>query len=136
MKFKSLLRTIALVAVFTILALSLSGCFGVPTTDGAEGSTSGNWIQSILIFAVIIVVFYFFMIRPESKKKKKAKEMRESLSAGDKVTTIGGIMGKIIGIKEESITFETGEDRVRIEVAKWAISSTGKEPVEPQDKPQ
>jgi preprotein translocase subunit YajC len=81
--------------------------------------------SSIIIFAVLIGVFYFFLIRPENKKKKKIAEMRNSLTVGDDITTIGGMIGKIVSIKDDTITFETGEDRVRIQVMRWAISNTG-----------
>jgi preprotein translocase subunit YajC len=73
------------------------------------------------------VVFYFFLIRPENKKKKQAEEMRSSIAVGDEVTTIGGLVGKVVAVKENFIVFETGEDRVRIQVTKWAISSKGKQ---------
>ena len=86
----------------------------------------GNF-SYILMFVVLIVVFYFFLIRPENKKKKKLEDMRNQLSVGDEITTIGGIIGKIVSIKDDTITFETGEDRVRMQVAKWAISTTGKD---------
>ncbi|MBR6521431.1 MAG: preprotein translocase subunit YajC [Oscillospiraceae bacterium] len=79
------------------------------------------------MFVVLIVVFYFFLIRPENKKKKKLEDMRNQLTVGDEITTIGGIIGKIVSIKDDTITFETGEDRVRMQVAKWAISTTGKD---------
>ena len=79
------------------------------------------------MFVVLIVVFYFFLIRPENKKKKKLEDMRNQLGVGDEITTIGGIIGKIVSIKDDTITFETGEDRVRMQVAKWAISTTGKD---------
>ncbi len=86
----------------------------------------GNF-SYILMFVVLIVVFYFFLIRPENKKKKKLEDMRNQLAVGDEITTIGGIVGKIVSIKDDLITFETGEDRVRMQVAKWAISTTGKD---------
>lgn len=86
----------------------------------------GNFAY-ILMFVVLIVVFYFFLIRPENKKKKKLEEMRSALNVGDEITTIGGMVGKIVNIKDDLITFETGEDRVRIQVTKWAISTTGKD---------
>lgn len=86
----------------------------------------GNF-SYILMFVVLIVVFYFFLIRPENKKKKKLEDMRNQLTVGDEITTIGGIIGKIVSIKDDTITFETGEDRVRMQVAKWAISTTGKD---------
>ena len=86
--------------------------------------------QMILIIVAMIVIFYFFLIRPENKKKKKLKEMREALGVGDTVTTIGGIRGKVVHLDTEFVTFETGEDRVRIQVMRWAISTVGKEAVE------
>ena len=89
--------------------------------------TNGNGLTTIIMFVVLIAVFYLFLIRPESKKKKKLQEMRNSLSVGDTITTIGGIVGKIVNVNGELITFETGEDRVRLQVTKWAISSIGKE---------
>jgi len=85
----------------------------------------------IIMIVVMIGIFYFFMIRPENKKKKKLAEMRSSLSSGDTITTIGGIFGKVVQVADDKITFETGEDRVRIQVAKWAISTVGKATEEP-----
>ena len=82
--------------------------------------------STMMMLVLMFVVFYFFFIRPENKKKKKTEEMRNSLSIGDEITTIGGITGKIVQVTEETITFETGEDRVRIQTKKWAISTTAK----------
>ena len=91
------------------------------TADAAGGSTS-MLIMIVLMFAV----FYFFFIRPENKKKKQVEEMRSSLSVGDEITTIGAITGKIVQVTEDTVTFETGEDRVRIQIKKWGISTTAK----------
>ena len=77
----------------------------------------------VLMFAAL----YFFMIRPENKKRKEAENMRNSLAVGDVITTIGGIVGTICAVKENTIVVETGADRVRIEFTKWAISSKGTE---------
>ena len=85
----------------------------------------------IIMIVAMLAIFYFFMIRPESKKKKKLAEMRSSLEIGDTITTIGGIFGKIVHVDEDKITFETSEDRVRVQVAKWAISTVGKATEEP-----
>ena len=74
----------------------------------------------------MFAVFYFFFIRPENKKKKKVEDMRNSLSLGDEITTIGGMTGKIVQVTEDTVTFETGEDRVRIQIKKWGISTTAK----------
>lgn len=80
----------------------------------------------IIILVAMVAIFYFFMIRPESKKKKRLAEMRDSLSVGDTITTIGGILGKVVSIDGDKITFETSEDRVRVQVAKWGVSTVGK----------
>ena len=79
------------------------------STTGAGGST-------ILMLVLMFVVFYFFFIRPENKKKKKVEDMRNSLSLGDEITTIGGMTGRIVQVTEDTVTFETGEDRVRIQI--------------------
>jgi preprotein translocase subunit YajC len=73
----------------------------------------------------MIAIFYFLLIRPENKKKKAVNEMRASLKVGDEITTIGGVVGTICAVKEETVVMETGADRVRIEFTKWAISSKG-----------
>ena len=80
----------------------------------------------IIILVAMVAIFYFFMIRPESKKKKKLAEMRDSLTVGDTITTIGGILGKVVSVDGDKITFETSEDRVRVQVAKWGVSVVGK----------
>jgi preprotein translocase subunit YajC len=87
--------------------------------------------STIIMIVALVVVFYFFMIRPENKKKKKLADMRNSLSVGDDVTTIGGIMGKVVSVSGDTVTFETSEDRVRIQVTKWAISTVGNASAEP-----
>lgn len=82
------------------------------------------------LFLPIVLMFgalYFFMIRPENKKRKEAENMRNSLAVGDVITTIGGIVGTICAVKENTIVIETGADRVRIEFTKWAVSSKGTE---------
>ena len=79
---------------------------------------------------IMLAIFYFMMIRPENKKKKELEKMRSELAVGDQVTTIGGIIGTICAVKEESIVIETSADRVRVEFAKWAISTKGAQTVE------
>ena len=99
----------------------------------AEAAAGGG--SMIFMLLLMFVFFYLFIIRPENKKKKKTEEMRNSLSIGDEITTIGGITGKIVQVTEETITFETGEDRVRIQTKKWAISTTAKmEAAEAEDR--
>ena len=87
-------------------------------------------ISTVLMFAVLIAIFYFMMIRPENKRKKALAKMRSELAVGDEITTIGGIIGTICAVKEETIVIETGADRVRVELAKWAISTKGAQTTE------
>jgi len=83
-------------------------------------------VMTIIYFAVILAVFYFLLLRPEQKRKKQAEEMRNSLKLGDEITTIGGIIGIIVDLTDNTVTIETSEDRVRVTLARWAISSIGK----------
>ena len=80
---------------------------------------------SIIMIVAMIAVMYFLMIRPENKRKKEAQAMRENLKKGDVITTIGGIVGKIVMVGEGTIIIETSDDRVRMELAKWAVSTVG-----------
>lgn len=80
-------------------------------------------MYSIVMLIAVFAIMYFLMIRPENKRKKKAQEMRDSIQVGDKITTIGGMIGRVVHVAEDRLTFETSEDRVRIEVTKWAVSS-------------
>ena len=82
-------------------------------------------MYSIVLLVLMFALLYFFMIRPENKRKKQAQAMRDSLTVGDEITTIGGIIGTICAVKENTIVIETGADRVRIEFTKWAVSTTG-----------
>lgn len=116
-------KIISLIAIACLMMLAFAGCAAAPAA-GAEGAgAAGGGLSGILMIVIIFAVFYFLMIRPENKRKKKAQEMRDSVEVGDKIITIGGMIGKIVHVAGDRITFETGEDRVRIEVAKWAISS-------------
>ena len=82
-------------------------------------------MESMIMIVALMAVMYFFMIRPENKRKKQAQNMRDSLKKGDMITTIGGIIGTICAVKENTIVIETGADRVRIEFTKWAVSTKG-----------
>ncbi|HJA63154.1 MAG TPA: preprotein translocase subunit YajC [Candidatus Intestinimonas stercoravium] len=87
-------------------------------------------LSTIVMLVVMVAIFYFLLIRPENKKKKELAKMRSELTVGDEITTIGGILGTICAVKEDSIVIETGADRVRIEFAKWAISTKGAQTTE------
>ena len=82
-------------------------------------------MESMIMIVALMAVMYFFMIRPENKRKKQAQNMRDSLKKGDMITTIGGIVGKIVMVNPNTIVIETSDDRVRMELTKWAVSQTG-----------
>lgn len=86
---------------------------------------TGGMIGMIAIYAVIIGLVYLFLLRPNSKKKKEEAAMRNNLEIGDEITTIGGIVGRVVAIKDEedAIVIETGSDRVKMKFRKWCISS-------------
>ena len=87
-----------------------------PEAMGGMGST-------VLMLIMMLAVFYFMLIRPENKRKKEAEQMRASVKKGDKITTIGGICGTVVDLKDDKIVIESGADQVRIELAKWAVST-------------
>ena len=82
-----------------------------------------DMISPLLIMGIFLVAMYLIMIRPENKRKKEAEEMRNAVKVGDKITTIGGIVGTVVHVKDDKIVIETGADQVRVEFCKWAISS-------------
>lgn len=96
-------------------------------TDAA-GAGSASMMSLLLPLVIMIALMYFLMIRPENKRKKQAEEMRNSLKKGDQITTIGGIVGKIVHVTDDSIIIETSDDRVRMELAKWAVSTNNSNP--------
>jgi preprotein translocase subunit YajC len=77
----------------------------------------------LVMMVLMLVIFYFMLIRPENKRKKEAEQMRSAVKKGDKITTIGGITGTVVDVKDTRIVLETGADQVRIEFEKWAIST-------------
>lgn len=85
-------------------------------------ATGGSMWLSLGLLAVMFVVFYFFGIRPQKKQEKEAASMRNNLQVGDEITTIGGIIGKVVSIKEETCVIETSHDRTKIRILKSAVS--------------
>lgn len=102
---------------------------------GALFGGNSMWMM-ILLYGAIIAAIYFFLIRPNSKKKKEEAQMRNSLEIGDEITTIGGIMGRIVAIKddEDAIIIETGSDRVKMKFKKWCISTVDTVKEKPAEK--
>ena len=89
----------------------------------ATTTPTGGMGSTLLLIGGMIAIFYFMMIRPENKRKKEAEQTRNSLKVGDQVTTIGGIIGTVVSVKDEKFVMETRAEQVRVEFAKWAIST-------------
>ncbi|MBC3515772.1 preprotein translocase subunit YajC [Neobittarella massiliensis] len=93
----------------------------------SSSSSSGmSLLTSFLPMLIILVVFYFMLIRPQSKKDKALKKMREELSIGDEITTIGGIVGRVVSIKDDTILIESGSDRTKVRIKKFAVQEVEK----------
>lgn len=84
---------------------------------------TGGTASTVIMLVLMVGAFYFLMIRPENKRKKEAEQLRTNLKVGDEITTIGGIVGTVVSVKEEKFVIETGADQVRIELQKWALST-------------
>ena len=91
-------------------------------------------MPTIIMLVLMVAVFYFMLIRPENKRKKEAEALRSSVKEGDEVTTIGGIVGTVVSVKDEKFVMETSADRVRIEFAKWALSTNDTADAAAKDK--
>ncbi|MBE6899183.1 MAG: preprotein translocase subunit YajC [Ruminococcaceae bacterium] len=92
--------------------------------SGEAAAESGSIGETLLSFApilVVVVVFYFMLIRPQQKKDKADRAMRENLEVGDEIVTIGGIVGNVVSIKEDTLVIETGSDRSKIRILKSAV---------------
>lgn len=106
----------------------------VAEASASGGNQSSSMIFMILFYVAIFAALYFFLIRPNSKKKKEEAQLRNSLEIGDEITTIGGIMGRVVAIKddEDAIIIETGSDRVKMKFKKWCISTVDTVKEQPQ----
>ena len=103
-----------------------------PLTGGGAGGT-GSLILTLVMLVGFGLFFYFFMIRPQKKQEKEINEMRNNLAVGDEVTTIGGIIGKVVSIREETVLIETSHDRTRIRILKTAVSRVDVKAEDAQD---
>ena len=79
-------------------------------------------VQQLVIFAILLFAMWFLIMRPQKKKEKEINNMRNSLKQGDEIITIGGIYGKVMKVKDESIIIQVGVDKVKFEITKWAVS--------------
>lgn len=93
----------------------------------------GGGLTTIIMIVVMFAALYFFMIRPQKKQEKEVANMRNNLQVGDEITTIGGIIGKIVSIKEETVMIETGHDRTKIRLLRSAIRNVDVHAEDTQD---
>lgn len=103
----------------------MTNVYQLLTTATAATGESGDIWSSLLSYAplvIVIIAFYFVLIRPQQKKDKEDKAMRENLDIGDEIVTAGGIIGRIVSIKDDTLVIETGSDRSKIRITKWAVS--------------
>jgi len=115
------------ILITIILVLSLATvCFATETTAAAEAAPWYAGIIQFLPIIIIILVFYFVLIRPENKRKKETAKMRDELKAGDEITTIGGIVGRVTNVRDDEFTLETSNDKTKIRFKKWAVSTVDK----------
>ena len=90
---------------------------GTPTSGGLLGM-----VGPLIMLLLLVVVFYFFMIKPEKKQRKEKEDMLNSLQVGDEITTIGGIIGKVVSIKDETVLIETSKDCTKIRILRTSVS--------------
>lgn len=93
------------------------------TSTGGADLAGGSGTFTIVWLVIMVALFYFMLIRPQKKKEKADRQLRASLQAGDKIVTIGGFTGRVLSVKDDEVTFETGAAKTRLTVKKWAIQT-------------
>ena len=99
----------------------------------ATTPAGGNGIVTIIMLVAMVAIFYFFLYRPQKKQDKAQNDMRNNLTVGDEITTIGGIIGKIVSIKEETVLLETSKDKTKIRILKTAVRNVDVHAEDAQD---
>lgn len=105
------------------------------TSSGGADLAGGGGTFTIVWLVIMVALFYFMLIRPQKKKEKADRQLRASLQAGDKIVTIGGFTGRILSVKDDEVTFETGAAKTRLTVKKWAIQTREGPEVEDVEEP-
>lgn len=106
----------------SILNLAVAPAQQTGTDAGSSGLFGNMGIWWIVVYIVVIFgAMYFIMIRPQKKRQKKEQQLRENIQVGDEIVTIGGIYGKVMALKDDSIIIETGPDRDKVRIARWSV---------------
>lgn len=100
----------------------LFGMAGQSTQQSGSSSTSSP-VFMIIMMVALFALMYFMMIRPQKQRQKEEQQMRDNVQIGDEITTIGGIMGRVITVKDDSLIIETGADRNKMKIARWAVQT-------------
>lgn len=100
---------------------SLVGTLEDAADAGTQAAGIGQFVGMIGMIVVLVVVFYFFLYRPQKKQERETTEMRNSIELGDVISTVGGIIGVVVRIKDDMLLIETGADRTRLQVMRWAV---------------
>jgi preprotein translocase subunit YajC len=108
----------AVMALLTILALT--ACTTLDQS-GEPVDNTASMIMTVGMLVVMVAVFYFMIIRPQKKQEKETAKMLDELTPGDTISTVGGIIGVVLKVKDDMVLIETGADRTRIQIAKWAV---------------
>ena len=103
----------------TTLAVISTAASSATATGGASVA---SMLTMLIPLALIVVFFYFFIIRPEKKRNKEMQNMLNSIQVADEVITNGGIIGRVLSVKEDTVLIETGSDRSKIRIARWAVA--------------
>lgn len=98
-----------------------------------QSAQQGGGISMIIMLVAMVAIFYFIGIRPQKKQEREAQEMRNNLAIGDEITTIGGIVGRIVSKREDTIVIETSSERTKMKFAIWAVRSVDKKVNEAQE---
>lgn len=105
-------------------------------TQMPSASEYGQILGSVLPIVLLFVVFYFFLIRPQKKRDKAEKEMRDSIQVGDEISTIGGFIGKVVSIKDDTLVIESSADRTKLKLYRWAVRGKEAAPADKVEEPK
>lgn len=100
--------------------------FGILAAEAPAVAPEANIISLVIYLLFFGGIIYFMIFRPQKKREKKSKEMLDALIVGDTITTIGGIVGKVINIKDDEVTIETSVEKSKIQFKKWGIKDVNK----------
>lgn len=134
-KIKKILFTTAIMAG-TLMSFVVSAAEESPAADqdSAKGGLLGDFLPIIAMYALLFGAMYFILIRPQRKRQKKEDELRNSVILGDNITTIGGVTGRVVQIKDDEITIESSIDRTLLTFKKWAIRDVQKLETDDEEK--